>query len=137
MCLFSQTRVLRTVLGYLAADGERRPLLIQVSRCSAAPRCHIERRCVSAVGVQLWNNVEMDVRMVNSFLVFKGINYKKFLRVINVIEMYLYGRCMWKYVCMYVCIYVYTYIYICMYVYIVILFFILYTFSDLFDINLG
>jgi len=41
--------------------------------------------------------VEMDVRMVNSFLLFKGIIYKT-IRVINVIEMYLYGRCMWKYV---------------------------------------
>jgi len=31
------------------------------------------KRCISVIGVQLWNNVEMDVRMVNSFLVFKGI----------------------------------------------------------------
>jgi len=31
----------------------------------------IRRRCISVVGVQLWNNVEMGVRMVNSFLVFK------------------------------------------------------------------
>jgi len=36
----------------------------------------IQTRCISVVGVQLWNNVEMDVRMVNSFLVFKGIIYK-------------------------------------------------------------
>jgi len=36
----------------------------------------IQRRCISVVGIQLWNNVEMDVRLVNSFLVFKGIIYK-------------------------------------------------------------
>jgi len=35
--------------------------------------------CISVVGFQLWNNVEMDVRMVNSFLVFKGIIYKTIL----------------------------------------------------------
>jgi len=31
----------------------------------------IKRRCISLVGVQLWNNVKMDIRMVNSFLLFK------------------------------------------------------------------
>jgi len=36
----------------------------------------IKRRRVSIVGVQLWNNVKEDVRMVNSFLVFKMIIYK-------------------------------------------------------------
>lgn len=32
----SQTRVLRVLLGYLAADRERRPLLIQVGNFSIA-----------------------------------------------------------------------------------------------------
>jgi len=41
----------------------------------------IKRRCISVVGVQFWNNVEMDVRMVNSFLVFKGIIYKTILEL--------------------------------------------------------
>jgi len=36
----------------------------------------IKRRCISIVGVQLWNNVKMDVSMVNSFLLFKGMIYK-------------------------------------------------------------
>jgi len=47
--------------------------------------------------------------------------------------MYLYGRCMWKYIC------VYMYIYICIYIYLfsLLFFFIWYTFSGLFDINLG
>jgi len=39
----------------------------------------IKRRCISIVGVQLWNNVEMDMRMINTFLVFKGIIYKTIL----------------------------------------------------------
>jgi len=33
----------------------------------------IKRRCISIVGFQLWNNVKMDIRMVNSFWVFKTI----------------------------------------------------------------
>jgi len=36
-----------------------------------------KRRCISIVGVQLWNNVKLDIKMVNSFLVFKRIIYKK------------------------------------------------------------
>jgi len=43
----------------------------------------IERRCISIVGVQLWNNVKMDIRIVNSFLVFKRIIYFKKLRIIT------------------------------------------------------
>jgi len=39
----------------------------------------IKGRCISIVGVQLRNNVKMDNRMVNSFLVFKGIIYKTIL----------------------------------------------------------
>jgi len=34
---------------------------------------------IISVVVELWNNVEMDARMVNSFLVFKGIIYKTIL----------------------------------------------------------
>jgi len=39
----------------------------------------IKRRCISVVGVQFWNNCEMDVRMVNSFLVFTGFLKKSFI----------------------------------------------------------
>jgi len=39
----------------------------------------IKRRCIPVLGVQLWNNIEMGVRMVTSFLVFKGIIYKTIL----------------------------------------------------------
>jgi len=35
----------------------------------------MKRRRISIVGVQLWNNIKMDIRMVNS-LVFKRIIYK-------------------------------------------------------------
>jgi len=41
----------------------------------------IKRRCISVVGVQLWNNVEIEVRMVNSLLFFKGIIYKKIIEL--------------------------------------------------------
>jgi len=41
----------------------------------------IKRRCISVVGVQLWNNVEIEVRMVNSIWVFKGIIYKTILEL--------------------------------------------------------
>jgi len=54
-----------------------------------------------------------------------------FLRVISVIEMYLYGRCIYIY------IHTYKYIYKYLFLFNLLFFFILYTFSDLFDINLG
>jgi len=58
----------------------------------------IKRRFISIVGVQLWNNVKMDVRMVNLFCVFKRFIYKNNLRVISVIETYVYGRCVYIYI---------------------------------------
>jgi len=71
------------------------------------------------VGVQSWNNIKMDTRMVNSFMVFKRIIYK------TICEGY---RCDGN-VCiskMYVCIYIHIYMYI--------IFYFLYYFS-LFFIN--
>jgi len=59
---------------------------------------------------QLLQNAE-----VNSHLwVSKELFIKQFLRVISVIEMYLYGSCMS--VCVYVCMYIYVYICVCVYV---------------------
>jgi len=66
----------------------------------------IKRRCISSVGVQLWNNVKMDVRMVESFLVFKRIIYNLFLRVISGTETCVYGRCMGIYIYIYQKIYI-------------------------------
>jgi len=45
----------------------------------------IKRRCISIVGVQLWNNIKMDRRIV-------------FFRVMSLIKTYVYGRCMWIYI---------------------------------------
>jgi len=44
------------------------------------------------------------------FLVFKRIINENNLRVRSVIEMYVYGRCMWRYIYIYICIYIKIYI---------------------------
>jgi len=73
----------------------------------------IKRRCISIVGVQLWNIVKMDIRMGNSFLVFKRIIKK---------NMYMEDVC--------------GYIYIYNLLFSLLFYFILYKFSDLFDYNI-
>jgi len=63
----------------------------------------IKRRRVSIVGVQLWNNVKMDVRMVDWFWFSKGLFIKKckgYKCDCNV--------CIWIYI--HICIYGYIYI---------------------------
>jgi len=70
----------------------------------------IKKRCISIVGVQLY------IYIYNNYI----------LRVISVIEMIVYGRCVWMYIYIYIYTYIYTHIYIYFLIFYIVLIIFLY-----------